>query len=95
MIRLSTAGLSTMMLVGVLITAIGLQVSSCSPGQAASERSPGEVAFRNSCQSCHSLPKPSQKPDTEWPALVARYGQKAKLNEEKIRQITEYLVDAN
>lgn len=93
--RPARVGSTATVLIGLLILGVGLQVSSCGPGGVAAERSPGEVAFRNSCQSCHSLPKPSRKPDAEWPTLVARYGQKAKLNDEKIRQITEYLVDAN
>ncbi len=88
--RLTLAALTSLLIIG-----IGLQISSCSPGDVASERSPGEIAYRNSCQSCHSLPRPSMKPDSEWPSLVARYGQKAKLNDEKIRLITEYLIAAN
>ena len=60
-----------------------------------SERSPGELVFRANCQSCHRLPKPKDKSDEQWPALVARYGAKAKLTDDKIALITDYLIGAN
>lgn len=61
----------------------------------AEKHSEGERYFRSNCQSCHILPRPSLKTDEEWPALVARYGEKAKLSPEAIRKITGYLVASN
>jgi cytochrome c5 len=54
-------------------------------------RSPGEIAFRSSCQTCHSLPKPAKYSDEQWPPLVARYGARAKLSDSAITQIIQYL----
>ena len=58
-------------------------------------RSPGEIAFRSSCQTCHSLPRPKMKNDDEWPALVRRYGERAKLTDDQIAAITAYLIASN
>jgi hypothetical protein len=35
------------------------------------------------------------KTDDEWPALVRRYGERAKLNSDQIAAITAYLVASN
>jgi hypothetical protein len=35
------------------------------------------------------------KTDEEWPALVQRYGKRAKLNDDQIASITAYLIAAN
>ncbi|MEW6050517.1 MAG: cytochrome c [Candidatus Zixiibacteriota bacterium] len=74
---------------------VSLLMIACGPTGSGEEKSPGEMAFRRSCQTCHSLPKPSKKTDEEWPALVRRYGEKAKLSPETIAQITEYLRASN
>ncbi len=58
-------------------------------------RSPGEIAFRASCQTCHSLPRARMKTDDEWPALVQRYGERAKLTDDQIAAITAYLIASN
>jgi hypothetical protein len=71
-----------------------LGLLGCAAG-ANKDRSPGEVTFRASCQTCHRLPNPASKTDGEWPPLVARYGERAGLTEEKIDLIREYLISAN
>lgn len=68
---------------------------ACGPSTTSESRSPGEAAFRRSCQSCHTLPRPSQKTDAEWPELVERYGQRANLSAEEIEQITAFLIAHN
>ena len=77
-----------MVLLAALLIA-GL-VSACA-GPGSESRSPGEAAFRSSCGGCHSLPRPSLKGDDEWPALVERYGQRARLDDERIKLITAWL----
>ena len=73
----------------------GLAVFGCfGPGQV-EESSPGARVFRANCQTCHSLPHPAMKTDSEWPLLVARYGQRAKLSDEQILSIVDYLIAAN
>lgn len=57
--------------------------------------SPGERAFRASCQTCHVLPKPTAKTDEEWPEIVQRYGSRARLSAETMAQITAYLIANN
>lgn len=51
--------------------------------------------FAASCQSCHTLPKPTDKSDEEWPPLVKKYGKQAKLTGEQIDRITIYLLANN
>ncbi len=70
-------------------------ITACQPKQEFSEKSPGEKLFTTNCQSCHILPKPSMRTDIEWPALVAEYGQKAKLTSIEIEKITDYLIRSN
>ena len=72
-----------------------LAAVSCGPKSAREERPPGEQVFRANCQTCHRLPRPSLKTDDEWPALVARYGERARLTEHQITIIREYLIAAN
>lgn len=78
----------------VIFTMMGL---SCGTSDNAGKetRSPGEIAFRTSCQSCHSLPRPQMKTDGEWPILVQRYGERARLTVDQIAAITAYLVASN
>jgi cytochrome c2 len=71
---------------GLLIAAV-----SCGPSKSLTEQSPGERLFRARCSSCHALPKPADRRADEWPALVQRYGEKAKLGPDQIEEITEYL----
>lgn len=78
-----------------LVILFALAALSCGPRKTKEERSPGEMAFRANCQTCHRLPRPSFKSDEEWPALVARYGDRAKLSEHQITIIREYLLAAN
>lgn len=73
----------------------GLAVFSCSGLTPVEESSPGARVFRSNCQTCHSLPRPTMKTDSEWPLLVARYGQRAKLSDEQISSIVDYLIAAN
>ena len=71
-------------------------LSACRPSESATaERTPGELAFRRNCQSCHSLPRPKSHSDQEWPALVARYGARAHLTSEQVAQIAEFLLSSN
>ena len=58
-------------------------------------RSDGGRLFVMSCQSCHALPKPYSQTDEKWPVIVKRYGPRAKLSEQEIISITEYLIANN
>lgn len=80
-------------LFAVVICACG--GSSASGTSKKESRSPGEVTFRANCQTCHSLPRPASKTDEQWPALVQKYGQRAKLRPEQIQQIIAFLTAAN
>ncbi|HWR83830.1 MAG TPA: cytochrome c [Candidatus Deferrimicrobium sp.] len=79
--------------VGLLSSLMVLGVCRSSGG--VEERSPGEIAFRRYCQTCHSLPKPRLKTDEQWPQLVLRYGERAKLSPQQIDQIVAYLIAHN
>lgn len=73
-----------------------IMLISCQKNTGTKElRSPGEIAFRSHCQTCHVLPKPTMKTDDEWPALVARYGKRAKISEEEKKDIISYLTANN
>ncbi len=70
--------------------------TSCQKKNTSGEmRSPGEIAFKANCQTCHILPKATMKIDAEWPYFVGRYGEKAKLSEEKKADIIAYLTSHN
>ncbi len=85
-----------MIKVALLLLFVGITVSSCQKSGVAKEsRSPGEITFRANCQTCHVLPKATMKTDAEWPAIVARYGEKAKLSEEQKSGIIAFLVSKN
>ena len=51
--------------------------------------------YQKKCQSCHKLPKPTSKTDSEWVALVLRYSKKAKLTDDQVKRITVYLTENN
>lgn len=55
----------------------------------------GKIEFQKKCQSCHKLPKPTSKTDSEWVVLVLRYGKKAKLTDNQVKRITVYLTENN
>lgn len=69
----------------------------CSPktDSGTETKSEGEIAFSRNCQSCHALPKPTDKTDEQWPALVEKYGQKIKLDQTQIDLINGYLIANN
>ncbi|MDX9859095.1 MAG: cytochrome c [candidate division Zixibacteria bacterium] len=70
-------------------------VVGCGGPVSTEEQSPGEAAFRASCQTCHTLPRPSMRSDDEWPALVDRYGERANLDAETRAIILAYLQRSN
>ena len=76
-----------------LTTALGL--ATCGGPARRSDQSLGETAFRQNCQTCHVLPKPGLKTDQEWPELVARYGERARLSAETQQEILDYLLSVN
>jgi len=59
------------------------------------ETSLAKKEFQKKCQSCHKLPKPTSKTDSEWIVLVLRYGEKAKLTDDQVKRITVYLTENN
>jgi hypothetical protein len=59
------------------------------------ETSLAKKEFQKKCQSCHKLPKPASKTDSEWVVLVLRYGKKAKLTDDQVKRITVYLTENN
>lgn len=83
----------------VTVAALGTLslLAACGGGPASRTESqtPGELAFRQYCQTCHVLPRPSLKTDQEWPPLVERYGTRAKLDEPTRAKILGYLLAAN
>lgn len=78
-----------------VLAALALGCAGSSGGSGKEIRSPGEIAFRTNCQKCHSLPSPSGHTDEEWPALVDKYGRRAKLSDSTIALITSYLTAHN
>jgi mono/diheme cytochrome c family protein len=79
----------------IALLALLISLAGCKSPADKELRSSGETAFRSNCQTCHSLPKPGMKTDEEWPALVSRYGERAKLSREKIDDIVIYLLANN
>lgn len=59
------------------------------------ETSLAKKEFQKKCQSCHKLPKPTSKTDSEWVVLVLRYSKKAKLTDDQVKRITVYLTENN
>ncbi len=85
-----------MIKVTLVLLFIWITVSSCQKSGIAKEsRSPGEITFRANCQTCHILPKATMKTDDEWPTIVARYGEKAKLSESQKSDIIAFLISQN
>ncbi len=83
------------LIIVVVLASFTVILASCLKDAGREERSLGEVAFKTYCQSCHTLPKPKIKTDTEWPSFVQRYGQRAKLSPEQIDIIASYLIANN
>lgn len=80
----------------IMITVVGFLIASgCRRGDISENKTPGEKAFRQYCQSCHSLPKPTDKTDEQWPGIVKRYGNRAKLNSQTQALILRYLQNSN
>lgn len=83
----------------IILPALGLAlvtgIVACTRPEVQQSMSSGELAFRNACQSCHSLPKPGKYTDLEWVQLVERYGSMIHLSKEKILAITSHLQTVN
>ncbi|MDF1543702.1 MAG: hypothetical protein P1R58_01220 [bacterium] len=79
----------------VLLTVTAALLSACQPASQAEDQSPAAVSFRKNCQACHRLPNPANKSDEEWPILVQRYGERAKLTPENIALISDWLIANN
>jgi mono/diheme cytochrome c family protein len=87
-VRRFVAGCAALLLAALVI--------SCGPKvELAESQSDGQRLFRANCRSCHRLPNPKSKTDSEWPSLVNRYGERAKLSPEQIDLIIAYLQAAN
>ena len=67
----------------------------CGPKDSAEERSPGEAAFRSSCQSCHRLPKPTDKTEQEWVQWLDEHRSKAGLDVAETDTILSYLTGSS
>ncbi|MCH9025059.1 MAG: cytochrome c [candidate division Zixibacteria bacterium] len=81
----------TAFLISMMITA----AHGCGSAVVEEESTQNSRLFAASCQSCHTLPKPTDKSDEEWPPLVRKYGEQAKLTGEQIDRITIYLLANN
>jgi len=85
-----------MLKVLLLLLIVVITVTSCQNSAVDKEtRSPGEIAFRANCQTCHILPKATMKTNAEWPTIVARYGEKAKLSDKQKSDIIAFLISKN
>ncbi len=83
-------------IIGIIITSFMIfSWIGCRKSDINETRSPGEKTFSAYCQSCHILPKPTDKTDEEWPVIVERYGPRAKLSEKQINQLIGYLTANN
>ena len=82
--------------VNALILGLIIALSISCGGEVADEESTqNSRLFAASCQSCHTLPKPTAKSDEEWPPLVRKYGELSKLSEEQMDRITIFLLANN
>jgi hypothetical protein len=52
----------------------------------------GREVFLNRCPSCHTLPSLSRYTPEQWPGVVQRMSEPAKLSAEQERQLTAYVV---
>ena len=52
----------------------------------------GRKLYIGRCSSCHSLTKPGALTPADWPEMVARMADNAKINPDQQRAITQYLV---
>ena len=52
----------------------------------------GRSLYIGRCGACHSLKEPGFLPPADWPEMVGRMAENAKVNEDQQRAITQYLV---
>jgi hypothetical protein len=52
----------------------------------------GRSLYIGRCGSCHSLKEPGYLSPSDWPEMVGRMAENAKVNEDQQRAITQYLV---
>ncbi len=52
----------------------------------------GRSLYIGRCGACHSLKEPGFLPPSDWPEMVGRMAENAKINEDQQRAITQYLV---
>jgi mono/diheme cytochrome c family protein len=55
----------------------------------------GRKLYISRCSSCHGLHDPGFLPPAEWPEMVARMAENAKVNADQQRAITQYLVSVS
>jgi hypothetical protein len=55
----------------------------------------GRSLYISRCGACHSLKEPGLLDPQDWPGMVERMAENAKLNPDQQRAITQYLVGAS
>ncbi|MEO6098192.1 MAG: hypothetical protein ABIW76_22005 [Fibrobacteria bacterium] len=55
----------------------------------------GRKLYISRCSSCHGLEAPESLTPAEWPEMVARMAENAKVNADQQRAITQYLVSVS
>jgi cytochrome c5 len=83
-----------------LALSLGLLVSGCvasntSLAAAEPDAAAGHRLYRAKCSMCHELVDPEAFSKQEWPRLLEKYGQRARLKPADQRSILAYLEEAS
>ena len=81
--------------VAIIIVFLVTVIGGCSWQMAGVNMTSGERLFRSNCRSCHTLPNPKSQTDSDWVALVKRYGGRLDLVTEVQAEIIAYLQSVN
>ena len=81
--------------VAIIIVVLVTVIDGCSWHMAGVNLTCGERLFRSNCRSCHTLPNPKSQTDSDWVALVKRYGGRLDLVTEVQAEIIAYLQSVN
>jgi cytochrome c5 len=82
-----------------LALALGLAASACAePNNSLASNEPGVVRghrlYQAKCSMCHELVDPGAFSKQEWPRLLDKYGERARLRPDDKRSILAYLEEA-
>ncbi|MEE9441222.1 MAG: hypothetical protein V3V99_00950 [candidate division Zixibacteria bacterium] len=70
-------------------------ILGCARPPISGEQSSGRSAYLNNCGVCHRRPKPDSNTDEQWRKIMREHEDKASLDKNILKQVSDYLQAGN